>query len=142
MESEKGGSSSRAREAYGRQTMQEATPTINQQNDGLFQQYQNLAEERERILRSGGISFARDNEFRKQLREVEEESARRAIEALEQYRQIHTLKTAQCASWSSPGRDGNYWSDCLPSVRRYDARLEKVLQDLKDASADSLKFRI
>nr|AMN88377.1 hypothetical protein [Grapevine Roditis leaf discoloration-associated virus] len=89
-----------------------------------------------------GISFTNDQAIRKQLGIIEAESAKKAIKDLEEYQQIHTIKAQECQSWSSPGRDGNYWSDHFPTVKKSDENLKRILHELKRELSDSLKFAI
>nr|QUN00615.1 hypothetical protein [Grapevine Roditis leaf discoloration-associated virus] len=141
MEPVKGAISDGARGADEGRTIQGKTAIPDQQDDSLFQQYRDLTNKR-RTLHHEGISFTLDQEIRKQLGIIEAESAKKAIKSFEEYQQIHTIKTRECQLWSSPGRDGNYWSDHFPNVRRSDENLKRILHELKEESSDSLKFAI
>nr|AWD78008.1 hypothetical protein [Grapevine Roditis leaf discoloration-associated virus] len=141
MESAEGTVSNGTRRTHEGRDIQGSTTILDQQDDCLFQQYQELTKKR-RILHHEGISFINDQDIRKRLGAIEAESAKKAIKALEEYQQIHAIKARECQLWSSPGRDGNYWSDHWPTVKRSDDNLKRILHGLKEESSDSLKFAI
>ncbi|CEG62475.1 hypothetical protein [Grapevine Roditis leaf discoloration-associated virus] len=141
MEPVKGAINDGARGADEGGAVQRKIAIPDQQDDRLFQQYKDLSNER-RTLHHEGISFTNEQEIRKQLGIIEAESAKKAIKALEEYQRIHAIKTLECQSWSSPGRDGNYWSDHFPNVKRSDENLKRILHDLREELSDALKFSI
>ncbi|UYM51555.1 hypothetical protein [Grapevine badna FI virus] len=77
-----------------------------------------------------------------QLRRIESLAIVRALNGLNELRSIHAVKLYECRKSSSPGRDGNYWSDHLPSCQHHDKELEELLNKLEKVAREVQRFSL
>ncbi|ATV81255.1 hypothetical protein [Grapevine badnavirus 1] len=115
------------------------TQPNNWENGELFRSYSNTVQ---RGHEPGGISLSEFIKLRAQLKEIESLAITRALVCLKELRDIHTIKLDECRKSSSPGRDGNYWSDHCPSCQHHDRNLEEILSQLERVAADVQKFSL
>ncbi|CAD5179145.1 unnamed protein product [Musa acuminata subsp. malaccensis] len=117
-----------------------APESTNKPGDLLTQYQQELDELKSRIQRPGGLPLNEMGLAERRLGAIQKEAARQACEALQQFRNIHSMKTREYQK-RSEGKD-NWYKDWLPVVLQQQQQLERALALTKDVSQRTTGFSL
>ena len=106
-----------------------------QNNSLLFQYTDELT-----CLQKGKKRLLNDEDSTKTLGILQQKAVEQAINALQQYRDIHSLKVEEYRRRSS-GKD-NWYKDWLPAVLQQQQQLERALALTKDTAQRTPNFSI
>ena len=112
--------------------------STNESSD-LLLQYQ---QEMDRLTSGtrGGLSFSKMGLSERRLGAIQKEASRQALEALQQFFNIHLIKTKEYQRRS--GGKENWYRDWLPVVLQQQRQLEEALSLAKDVSQRTTSFSL
>ncbi|THU62289.1 hypothetical protein C4D60_Mb01t03560 [Musa balbisiana] len=116
-----------------------STPESTNKPGDLLTQYQQELDKL-RAKTHEGLPFGEMGLSERRLGAIQKEAARQACEALQQFRDIHSVKTEEYQRRSG-GKD-NWYKDWLPVVLKQQQQLEKALSLAKDVSQRTTSFSL
>ena len=112
--------------------------STNKPGDLLLQYQQEMDKLRTRTR--DGLSFNEVGLSERRLRSIQKEASRQALEALQQFFDVHLIKTKEYQRRSG-GKD-NWYRDWLPVVLQQQQQLEEALSLVKDVSQRTTSFSL